>query len=67
LWEKLSSNQIPLLLLVGELDQKFKRINQEIQQLSPVAQLQIIPHCGHNILIENPHAWMEALVKFVSE
>lgn len=67
LWEKLSSNQIPLLLLVGELDQKFKRINQEIQQLSPVAQLQIIPNCGHNILIENPHAWMEALVKFVSE
>lgn len=67
LWEKLFLNKIPLLLLVGEFDQKFKHINQEMQQLCPVAQLQILPNCGHNILIETPHAWMEAVVKFLSE
>ncbi|SKB15977.1 2-succinyl-6-hydroxy-2, 4-cyclohexadiene-1-carboxylate synthase [Planktothrix sp. PCC 11201] len=67
LWEKLPKNQIPLLLLVGELDHKFKQINQEINQLCPVSQLQIIPNCGHNILIENPQAWINVIVKFLSE
>ncbi|WRH66441.1 MAG: 2-succinyl-6-hydroxy-2,4-cyclohexadiene-1-carboxylate synthase [Planktothrix sp. GU0601_MAG3] len=67
LWEKLSENQIPLLLLVGEYDHKFKHINQEINQLCPVSQLQIIPNCGHNILIENPQQWIHAIVKFLSE
>ncbi|OIP68813.1 MAG: 2-succinyl-6-hydroxy-2,4-cyclohexadiene-1-carboxylate synthase [Oscillatoriales cyanobacterium CG2_30_40_61] len=67
LWEKLSENQIPLLLLVGELDHKFKQINQEMNQLCPVSQLQIIPNCGHNILIENPQQWINVMVKFLSE
>jgi len=67
LWEKLPKNQIPLLLLVGEYDHKFKHINQEINQLCPVSQLQIIPNCGHNILIENPQQWINVIVKFLSE
>ncbi|VXD21128.1 Alpha/beta hydrolase fold protein [Planktothrix serta PCC 8927] len=67
LWEKLSPNQIPLLLLVGEFDHKFKQINQEIKTLCSVSQLQIIPHCGHNILIENPQAWINVIIKFLSQ
>ncbi|MGL5133717.1 MAG: 2-succinyl-6-hydroxy-2,4-cyclohexadiene-1-carboxylate synthase [Planktothrix sp.] len=67
LWEKLPTNQIPLLLLVGELDHKFKQINQEINQLCSVSQLQIIPNCGHNILIENPQEWINLIVKFLSK
>ncbi|VXD22261.1 2-succinyl-6-hydroxy-2,4-cyclohexadiene-1-carboxylate synthase [Planktothrix paucivesiculata] len=67
LWEKLPTNQIPLLLLVGELDHKFKQINQEINQLCPVSWLQIIPNCGHNILIENPQQWINVIVNFLSE
>ncbi|MBD2483473.1 2-succinyl-6-hydroxy-2,4-cyclohexadiene-1-carboxylate synthase [Planktothrix sp. FACHB-1365] len=67
LWEKLPQNKIPLLLLVGESDHKFKRINQEMNILSPLSQLQIVPHCGHNILIENSQAWINAIIKFLSK
>lgn len=53
LWEKLAQNQIPLLLLAGEYDDKFKTINAEIASLCPAARLQIVPKAGHNIHFEN--------------
>ncbi|MCC3529617.1 MAG: 2-succinyl-6-hydroxy-2,4-cyclohexadiene-1-carboxylate synthase [Microcoleus sp. PH2017_22_RUC_O_B] len=53
LWEKLAQNQIPLLLLAGEDDDKFQRINAEIASLCPAATLKIIPNAGHNIHFEN--------------
>lgn len=65
LWEKLSQNQIPLLLLVGESDTKFKQINQEMANLCSVAQLQIIPNCGHNIQIENRTVWINTILNFL--
>ncbi len=65
LWKKLSQNQIPLLLLVGEYDTKFKQINQEMANLCSVAQLQIIPNCGHNIQIENRTAWVNTILNFL--
>ena len=65
LWEKLSQNQIPLLLLVGEYDTKFKQINQEMANLCSFAQLQIIPNCGHNIQIENRTIWVNTIRNFL--
>lgn len=53
LWEKLAQNQIPLLLLAGEDDDKFQRINAEIASLCPAATLKIVPNAGHNIHFEN--------------
>jgi 2-succinyl-6-hydroxy-2,4-cyclohexadiene-1-carboxylate synthase len=53
LWEKLAENQIPILLLAGEYDDKFTTINAEIASLCPAATLKIIPKAGHNIHFEN--------------
>ena len=53
LWEKLAQNQIPLLLLAGEYDEKFQTINAEIASLCPAASLKIVPKAGHNIHFEN--------------
>jgi 2-succinyl-6-hydroxy-2,4-cyclohexadiene-1-carboxylate synthase len=53
LWEKLAQNQIPLLLLAGEYDDKFTTINTEIASLCPTASLKIVPKAGHNIHFEN--------------
>lgn len=53
LWEKLAENQIPILLLVGEYDDKFKKINTEMAELCPSATLKIVPNVGHNIHFEN--------------
>ncbi|MEG4496006.1 2-succinyl-6-hydroxy-2,4-cyclohexadiene-1-carboxylate synthase [Microcoleus sp. F10-C6] len=53
LWEKLPQNQIPILLLAGEYDDKFTTINTEIAKLCPAATLEIVPKAGHNIHFEN--------------
>ncbi|MFZ4730777.1 MAG: 2-succinyl-6-hydroxy-2,4-cyclohexadiene-1-carboxylate synthase [Pseudanabaena sp.] len=64
LWEKLFKNEIPLLLLVGELDLKFVQINRQMQQLGKNSQLEVIPSCGHNIHFENPNLFIEKIKTF---
>jgi len=64
LWAELAKNQVPLLLLVGELDQKFVQINREMQTLCPSAQLQIMAECRHNIHFENVQNFTESLKEF---
>jgi 2-succinyl-6-hydroxy-2,4-cyclohexadiene-1-carboxylate synthase len=65
LWEKLPEIEIPLLLLVGELDAKFVQINQQMAQLCKFSQLEIILNCGHNIHFENPDIFIEKVQTFL--
>jgi 2-succinyl-6-hydroxy-2,4-cyclohexadiene-1-carboxylate synthase len=67
LWEKLPHNQIPLLLLAGEYDDKFKIINTEMANLCPAASLQIVPKTGHNIHFENVDKLVEIASGFCSQ
>lgn len=64
LWPYLSQNQLPLLLLVGEQDPKFIAINTEMATVCPTAEVRIIPGCGHNVHIENPPKFAQALEQF---
>ncbi|PZO43903.1 MAG: 2-succinyl-6-hydroxy-2,4-cyclohexadiene-1-carboxylate synthase [Pseudanabaena frigida] len=64
LWEHLSKNEVPLLLLVGELDDKFIQINQQMSQLCKFSQLEIIPNCGHNIHFEHPEIFVRQIQAF---
>ncbi|MCC5616551.1 2-succinyl-6-hydroxy-2,4-cyclohexadiene-1-carboxylate synthase [Nostoc sp. CHAB 5836] len=64
LWEKLQENKIPLLLLVGEYDQKFISINTEMAQLCEFAQIKIISNAGHNIHFENTWAFVRNIKYF---
>ena len=64
LWAQLAQNQIPLLLLVGEYDNKFTTINTEIANLCPAATLNIIPKAGHNIHFENLDKFVEVVRQF---
>lgn len=67
LWEKLPSNQIPLLLLVGEHDTKFIDINQKMLQLCSIAQMKIISKSAHNTHWENTSEFVEHLKAFFTE
>jgi 2-succinyl-6-hydroxy-2,4-cyclohexadiene-1-carboxylate synthase len=64
LWTELVQNQVPLLLLVGELDQKFVQINQEMQAFCSSAQLQVMAGCGHNVHFERVQGFVESLRGF---
>ena len=66
LWELLTENTIPLLLLVGEKDEKFIDINIAITKKCQVAKLQIIHDVGHNIHLENTLAFVQNIQDFFS-
>ncbi|MEJ2635321.1 MAG: 2-succinyl-6-hydroxy-2,4-cyclohexadiene-1-carboxylate synthase [Calditrichia bacterium] len=67
LWPELHKNRLPLLMLVGELDDKFKRIGLQMQQICPISRLEIVHGCGHNIHFEKPDVFAAKIRKFLIE
>ncbi len=68
LWEELEIIRCPLCLLVGEKDQKFVAIAQEIRTLcsrETAVALRIIEGCGHNIHLESPDDYTQQIIAFV--
>lgn len=65
LWDQLQDNQISMLLLAGEYDEKFISINTEMAKLCELAQLKIIRNAGHNIHFENTLAFVENIKDFL--
>ena len=65
LWQALSALTIPTLLLVGEYDDKFRRINQAMAEKIPKSRLVLIPSAGHNSHLENPAAFARAVRSFL--
>ncbi len=65
LWENLPHHTRPLLLLVGEDDRKFRRINQAMADCCPMAQIRIVANCGHAPHLENPAAFVDAVQSFL--
>jgi 2-succinyl-6-hydroxy-2,4-cyclohexadiene-1-carboxylate synthase len=66
LWERLPENQVPLLLLVGGQDTKFRAINTEMADLCPQAKLSILRDCGHNIHWERPTLFAQQVREFLA-
>ncbi|HEY9904010.1 MAG TPA: 2-succinyl-6-hydroxy-2,4-cyclohexadiene-1-carboxylate synthase [Candidatus Sericytochromatia bacterium] len=66
LWSELKDNKIPLLLLVGEYDEKFKKINTEMASICKFAKLEIISSCGHNIHLESVRVFVQHVTTFLA-
>lgn len=66
LWKSLPQIQIPLLLIVGELDPKFVKINQMMANSCPQASLYRINGTGHNVHFENPLQFSKLLKYFAA-
>ena len=65
LWGQLPDIALPTRLIVGERDEKFRRINQAMNQSIPHARLSLIPGSGHNTHLEDPDAFCQALRTFL--
>lgn len=66
-WGLLENVKMPVLLLAGELDEKFITINKQMyKQLSDVT-LEIIPHAGHAIHVEMPDIFQKIVVEFAKK
>ena len=53
-WEELSKVDIPVLLLTGEHDLKYRKIAEEMQRILPRAQMFIVEDAGHCCHLEAP-------------
>lgn len=66
-WKELERLDVPTLLLVGALDTKFVEIGRRMRDHMPNARLVVVPGAGHTVHLEQPEAWVDAVVGFLAE
>ena len=54
LWPELAYVKLPVTLITGTSDDKFTRINKNMQERLPNVQWQQVPQAGHNVHFEQP-------------
>jgi len=60
-WGHLPALLVPVHLLAGEADEKYRRLAERARAALPHAHVSIIPGCGHNAILESPAAIAAAL------
>lgn len=65
-WDRLSSVSQPVLLIVGEKDKKFIKINQEMKLHFQNATLKMIRNAGHAVHIEQADSFVREISNFMS-
>ena len=66
-WGMLEDLSIPVLLLVGEHDQKFISIGKKMEKLLPQADFVQIYDAGHTIHVEQPQIFVKMVVAFLKK
>jgi len=66
-WKRLHELEMPVLLVVGELDRKFIDINQEMQQEIEEVQLKTCEEAGHCIHVEQPEKFVKIVMEFIEK
>ncbi len=61
LWDRLGELRMPVTLIAGEHDEKFRAIAQRVLPALPEGGVVIIPGAGHAAHLEAPHAVAEAI------
>ncbi len=67
LLELLSTLVLPILLVVGEEDEKFKGIAADLVSTLPDAQIAILPQAGHAAHLEAPDEFHRVVCRFLVE
>src|SRR5690606_456062 len=65
LWSALPGCRVPLRLLVGDRDAKYRDIAERVIDMAPSASLRVVAG-GHNLLIEAPDAVREELARLAT-
>ncbi len=67
LWSDLSTLDLPLLLLAGELDQKFVGLGREMSAVAPRATFKIVTDAGHTVHLEQPAQFDTLVLHFLEQ
>lgn len=66
LWNRLGEIERPVLLLAGELDEKFVAINRQMAAAIPQARLNLVTAAGHMLHLEQPAVFGATILDFLS-
>lgn len=61
LWDRLELLDLPVVVVVGERDHKFRAIGEEMVAALPRSRYIVVPDAGHAVHLERPVAIAEAL------
>jgi 2-succinyl-6-hydroxy-2,4-cyclohexadiene-1-carboxylate synthase len=56
LWDRLGELEMPVTLVVGERDEKFREIAERMAARLPDVRLEVVPGAGHAVQLERPDA-----------
>ena len=66
LWDQLQDLTMPVLLIVGESDQKFLQIGHEMKsRIGMSAELVVIENAGHSVHLEQPEHCQSVIASFL--
>ncbi len=65
LWNKLIEIPLPIMMLIGEYDPKYKKIGTEMKQRCPALEMKVVDNCGHMIHFENPELYAYYVRQFL--
>ncbi|HET7657450.1 MAG TPA: 2-succinyl-6-hydroxy-2,4-cyclohexadiene-1-carboxylate synthase, partial [Bacillales bacterium] len=65
LWRELGLLEIPVKLVVGELDQKFCRIAEDMSEKLPNVEIITVPEAGHTIHVEKPRIFDKIVEEWI--
>ena len=64
-WDRLGEVEVPVLLLAGELDERYVDATLRMASRMGAATQQTVPGCGHAPQLEDPDAVAAALRDFL--
>ncbi len=64
-WDRLDRITARLLLVVGEKDEKFRKIARAVAAACPRARVHVVEDAGHNVHFENPKAFVNQVRLFL--
>jgi 2-succinyl-6-hydroxy-2,4-cyclohexadiene-1-carboxylate synthase len=66
LWDRLPELTMPVLLVVGEQDEKFRTIaGRMASAIGPNASVEVVAGAGHAVHLERPHAFIDVVSAFL--
>jgi 2-succinyl-6-hydroxy-2,4-cyclohexadiene-1-carboxylate synthase len=63
LWDRLGGLAIPVDLVVGERDEKFREVAERMAAALPAARVHVVPGAGHAVHLENPPAVADIIAR----
>lgn len=65
LWDKLQAIRAPTLIIVGQLDDRYRQLGAAMEMVISSARLAIVPHAGHAVHLEQPAAFQQLVTGFL--